>query len=238
MTVVCCPVMSRRQSLIKVLCASKYFRKIVHFAIARRYVARQFSFTHFFLSKLQAAICNALTSSSRLSRLKENLYLVSDWNLPPLSFVFRSIGRTLFSPSWFPFARGHHVKTLSWFESKISRPAALRGLSIELELVGVDNRIKKPGPVFTAVTKVRVVPLCCPVRLALDGLTQVQMPLAALPRDVVRVWIDRCYVCSVRYRISAETGIGSALAVFWRCSAIRILGMFFAYDARRSSLRE
>ncbi|CAM9579534.1 unnamed protein product, partial [Scytosiphon promiscuus] len=45
------------------------------------------------------------------------------------------------------------AKTLSWFASEVSQPAALRGLSIELELVRVDNQIKKPGPVFTAVTK-------------------------------------------------------------------------------------
>lgn len=38
---------------------------------------------------------------------------------------------------------------------EVSRPAALRGLSIELQLVRVDNPIKKPGPVFTAATKVR-----------------------------------------------------------------------------------
>ncbi|CAM9902964.1 unnamed protein product [Hapterophycus canaliculatus] len=46
------------------------------------------------------------------------------------------------------------VRTLSWFESEVSRPATLRGLSIELELVRVENHIKKPGPVFTAITKV------------------------------------------------------------------------------------
>ncbi|CAM9976997.1 unnamed protein product, partial [Ectocarpus sp. 8 AP-2014] len=45
------------------------------------------------------------------------------------------------------------AKTLAWFETEVVRPAALRGLSIELELVRVENAIKKPGPVFTAVTK-------------------------------------------------------------------------------------
>ncbi|CBN79406.1 conserved unknown protein [Ectocarpus siliculosus] len=38
-------------------------------------------------------------------------------------------------------------------KAKVARPAALRGLSIELELVRVENAIQKPGPVFTAVTK-------------------------------------------------------------------------------------
>ncbi|CAM9341488.1 unnamed protein product [Discosporangium mesarthrocarpum] len=40
-----------------------------------------------------------------------------------------------------------------WFDRTIGKPAAKRGISIRLELVRVNNKIRKPGPVFTAITK-------------------------------------------------------------------------------------
>ncbi|CAM9677259.1 unnamed protein product, partial [Choristocarpus tenellus] len=42
---------------------------------------------------------------------------------------------------------------LKWFETNVGEPAAVRGVSVRLELVRVNNTIQKPGPVFTAITK-------------------------------------------------------------------------------------
>lgn len=46
------------------------------------------------------------------------------------------------------------VQVMSWFDAEVMQPAASRGLKIQLELVRVKNEIRKPGPVFTATTKV------------------------------------------------------------------------------------
>lgn len=46
------------------------------------------------------------------------------------------------------------LQVTSWFEENVSAPGKLRGLSIQLKLVRVTNEIQKPGPVFTATTKV------------------------------------------------------------------------------------
>ena len=51
-------------------------------------------------------------------------------------------------------ARGHDQQTQSWFDEHVSKPAASRGVRVELELVRVQNDIERPGPVFTAITKV------------------------------------------------------------------------------------
>lgn len=45
-------------------------------------------------------------------------------------------------------------QTLTWFDENVAKPTASRGVNVRLELVRVQNDIKRPGPVFTAITKV------------------------------------------------------------------------------------
>jgi hypothetical protein len=40
-----------------------------------------------------------------------------------------------------------------WFDEFIEQPLASRGVTVKLHLVQVDNKLKKPGPVFNRITK-------------------------------------------------------------------------------------
>lgn len=41
-----------------------------------------------------------------------------------------------------------------WFAEEVEAPLRTRGVSMTLKMVKVDNKLKKPGPVFNAITKV------------------------------------------------------------------------------------
>lgn len=54
-----------------------------------------------------------------------------------------------------PFYDSLHGKLQveNWFDEFIEKPLASRGITVKLHLVQVDNKLKKPGPVFNVITK-------------------------------------------------------------------------------------
>jgi len=54
-----------------------------------------------------------------------------------------------------PFYDSLHgqMQVEQWFKEHMGLPFAKRGLSVELAMVQVDNKLKKPGPVFNKITK-------------------------------------------------------------------------------------
>ena len=47
----------------------------------------------------------------------------------------------------------HQCQVEQWFEEHFRKPLAERGITTSLQLVRVTNPLKKPGPVFNAITK-------------------------------------------------------------------------------------